>query len=116
MDDKKKQATVLRKELENHNHQYYVLDNPVVSDYEFDSLYQKLLQLELDNPSLVDKYSPTQRVGAEPLAAFSSVDHLSPMLSLGNVFNSEQFADFYKRAKQTINASNIDFFVTSLIL
>ena len=110
MDDKKKQATVLRKELENHNHQYYVLDNPVVSDYEFDSLYQKLLQLELDNPSLVDKYSPTQRVGAEPLAAFSSVDHLSPMLSLGNVFNSEQFADFYKRAKQTINASNIDFF------
>ena len=110
MDDKKKQAKLLRKELEKHNRQYYVLDSPVISDGEFDSLYQKLIQLELDAPSLVDKYSPTQRVGGEPLAAFTSVDHLSPMLSLGNVFNSEQFADFHKRAKQTINTSNIDFF------
>ena len=110
MDDKKKQAKLLRKELEKHNRQYYVLDNPVISDDEFDSLYQKLIQLELDAPSLVDKYSPTQRVGGEPLAAFTSVDHLSPMLSLGNVFNSEQFADFHRRAKQIINTSNIDFF------
>ena len=110
MDDKKKQAELLRKELEKHNRHYYVLDSPVISDGEFDSLYQKLIQLELDAPSLVDKYSPTQRVGGEPLAAFTSVDHLSPMLSLGNVFNSEQFADFHKRAKQTINTSNIDFF------
>ena len=110
MDDKKKQAELLRKELEKHNRQYYVLDSPVISDGEFDSLYQKLIQLELDAPSLVDKYSPTQRVGGEPLAAFTSVDHLSPMLSLGNVFNSEQFADFHRRAKQIINTSNIDFF------
>ena len=110
MDDKKKQVKLLRKELEKHNHQYYVLDNPVISDDEFDSLYQKLIQLELDAPSLVDKYSPTQRVGGEPLAAFASVDHLSPMLSLGNVFNSEQFINFHKRAKQTINTFNIDFF------
>ena len=110
MADKKKQAKLLRKELEKHNRQYYVLDSPVISDDEFDSLYQKLIQLELDSPSLVDKYSPTQRVGGEPLAAFTSVDHLSPMLSLDNVFNSEQFADFHKRAKQTINTSNIDFF------
>jgi len=110
VNDKKKQAQLLRKELEKHNRQYYVLDNPVISDDEFDSLYQKLILLELDTPSLVDKYSPTQRVGGEPLAAFTSVDHLSPMLSLANVFNGKQFADFHNRVKQTINISNIDYF------
>jgi DNA ligase (NAD+) len=110
VDDKRKEAKLLRKVIEKHNRQYYVLDSPVISDAEYDSLYQELLKLELDAPSLVDKYSPTQRVGGEPLAGFTSVDHLSPMLSLGNVFNAEQFADFHKRAEQTISTPNIEFF------
>lgn len=110
MDEKREQATLLRQEIEKHNRQYYVLDNPVISDAEYDFLYQKLLQLELEDPNLVDIYSPTQRVGGEPLEVFTSIEHLSPMLSLGNVFNSEQFAVFHNRARQTINAPNIEFF------
>jgi DNA ligase (NAD+) len=79
----------LRHEIEFHLYRYHVLDSPVISDAEYDALYQELLQLELDNPELVTPDSPTQRAGAEPLDAFEKVAHPAPILSLSNAFNVE---------------------------
>jgi DNA ligase (NAD+) len=104
------QADLLRKEIEKHNHHYYVLDDPIISDDEYDSLFQQLLQLEIAYPSLFNPYSPTQRVGGEPLTEFVSVEHLSPMLSLGNVFNSQQFMDFHRRSREITSMCNLEFF------
>jgi DNA ligase (NAD+) len=79
----------LRKEIEYHLYRYHVLDAPVVSDAEYDALYNELLKLEQENPELVTADSPTQRAGAEPLGAFEKVAHPAPILSLSNAFNVE---------------------------
>jgi DNA ligase (NAD+) len=108
--DALREVELLRKEIEKHNRHYYALDDPIISDAEYDALFQKLLQLETSNPTLSSPHSPTQRVGGEPLAEFVSVDHLSPMLSLGNVFNKQQFSFFYHRCIESCNTHNIHFF------
>jgi len=87
----------LRDQLQHHNYQYYVLDNPEIPDSEYDKLLRELQQIETDNPSLITSDSPTQRVGAPPLAAFKQVKHKVPMLSLGNVFSDEELNDFDRR-------------------
>jgi DNA ligase (NAD+) len=87
----------LVKEIEYHNHSYYVLDCPEVSDAVYDSLFQSLLDLEQQHPEFVLSYSPTQRVGAEPLTKFEQVKHNRPMLSLDNVFHHEDFVAFHQR-------------------
>jgi DNA ligase (NAD+) len=79
----------LRKEIEFHLYRYHVLDSPVISDAEYDALYNELLELEQENPELVTADSPTQRAGAEPLDAFEKVTHPAPILSLSNAFNVE---------------------------
>lgn len=79
----------LRNEIEYHLYRYHVLDAPVISDAEYDVLYQELLKLELENPELMTPDSPTQRAGAEPLDAFEKVAHPAPILSLSNAFNIE---------------------------
>jgi DNA ligase (NAD+) len=73
-------------EIERHNQAYYVHDTPVVSDAQYDTLMRELQALEIAHPDLLTTDSPTQRVGAAPLAAFGSVTHRVPMLSLGNAF------------------------------
>lgn len=85
---------VLRRELHHHAHQYYVLDNPLISDGEYDLLYQELLSLEKDNPHLVTADSPSQRVGSPPLAGFTSVAHSHAMLSLENSFSDDDLQAF----------------------
>ena len=96
----------LRQQLEHHNHRYYVLDDPEIPDSEYDRILQKLKSLEADHPELVIAQSPTQRVGAAPLKSFGQIRHEMPMLSLDNAFNPEDQADFNRRVKERLNASD----------
>ena len=80
----------LRKELDYHSHRYYVLDDPEISDSDYDALLNELRDLEAEHPELLTPDSPTQRVGAEPLDKFEQVRHLQPMLSLANARNQEE--------------------------
>ena len=98
-------AAWLRAEIDRHNHAYYVRDNPVVSDADYDRLMRELQDLELAHPDLVSAASPTQRVGAAPLAAFGSVTHSVPMLSLGNAFDDDEVRAFDKRVADTLRAA-----------
>ena len=77
----------LVKKINYHNNQYYIHDNPIISDYEYDVLLKELQILENEYPDLIIKNSPTQRVGAKPLAKFSQVTHRIPLLSLSNAMN-----------------------------
>ena len=85
------QLQQLRQQLEEYSYQYYVLDNPSVPDAEYDRLYRALQQLELQHPDLITADSPTQRVGAAPLAKFGQIRHNIPMLSLDNAFDEAEF-------------------------
>ena len=82
MNDIRKRIDELKEEIEKHNHYYYVLDNPIVSDTEWDKLFKELEYLESKYPNLIDINSPTQRVGAKPLDGFKTDKHRMPMLSL----------------------------------
>jgi len=108
--NKKDSISELRKQINNHNYQYYILDNPIISDYEYDNLMRKLQDLEKKYPDLITQDSPTQRVGASPLDAFDSVDHSIPMLSLENAMNSEELFQYYERTKRGLQTDlDIDF-------
>jgi len=97
------QIEALRQKLNHHSYQYYVLDDPEIPDVEYDRLYRELQQLEQKYPEFISHDSPTQRVGDQPLDAFSQVKHELPMLSLDNVFNADELGDFYKRIQQRID-------------
>jgi len=87
----------LIRKIEHHNHQYYVLDRPEITDYEYDQLMQRLLALESEHPDLKTPDSPTQRVGSAPLAAFSQVRHAVRLLSLDNAYDANDVEAFIKR-------------------
>ncbi|MFW1677426.1 NAD-dependent DNA ligase LigA [Pontibacter sp. JAM-7] len=87
----------LRAQLNQHNYRYYVLDDPSVPDAEYDRLMQRLKQLEAEHPDRITADSPTQRVGAQPLSAFTQVTHEMPMLSLDNAFAETDMVDFNRR-------------------
>jgi len=100
----------LREEILQHNYSYYVLDEPVVPDSEYDKLMRSLQELEALHPKLITVDSPTQRVGAEPLDSFASAKHEVPMLSLGNVFNAKELEAFEVRIKDRLQRDiNIDY-------
>lgn len=103
----------LRKEIEYHNYRYYVANDPVISDAEYDRLFRELLELEKEYPELASPDSPTHRVGAEPQEKFKKVQHRRPMLSLANAFDEEELRAFDKRIHNLLNADDIDF-VTEL--
>ncbi len=86
--------------LNKYNHEYYILDNPTVSDYEYDRLMQELIKLENKNPLLIRNDSPTSRVGSVVISEFNKVKHKIPMLSLGNVFNENEIIKFDERIKK----------------
>ncbi len=92
----------LREQLRHHAHAYYVLDTPEIPDVEYDRLFRALEKLESEHPELVTPDSPTQRVGAGPLASFTQVKHRIPMLSLGNVFSDEELLAFDKRIRDRL--------------
>jgi len=87
----------LRQELHLHAHRYYVLDDPILADAEYDQLFQELVALEQQHPELITADSPSQRVGGTPLAQFATVAHTVPMLSLENAFVAEELVDFEER-------------------
>ncbi|MBO7279818.1 MAG: NAD-dependent DNA ligase LigA [Bacteroidaceae bacterium] len=93
----------LREQLHQHNYNYYVLNNPTISDFEFDSLLRELQQLEEANPHLYDANSPTQRVGSDITKEFRQVAHKYPMLSLGNTYSKSEVAEFYERVRRALN-------------
>ena len=92
----------LTAQLNQHNYNYYVLDNPVISDYDFDKLLEELISLEKEYPEFIQPDSPTQRVGGEVTKQFASVPHLFPMLSLGNTYSVEELGEFDKRVQNTL--------------
>ncbi|MGB5396770.1 MAG: NAD-dependent DNA ligase LigA [Gammaproteobacteria bacterium] len=97
----------LREQLRHHSNCYYVLDAPEIPDIEYDRLFRELQELEAEHPGLITPDSPTQRVGAEPLAAFTQVRHRMPMLSLDNVFSDEELAAFDKRIHDRLKTDAI---------
>ena len=99
----------LRAEIDRHNKLYYVHDNPEISDTEYDSLMRELQTLERDYPQFRSPDSPTQRVGAEPVAAFGIVEHPRPLLSLGNVFSDEELDAWFTRTRKLIGDRPFNF-------
>jgi DNA ligase (NAD+) len=93
----------LRKQLDEHNHLYYVKASPAISDYEYDQMMKELISLEKDKPEFFDEHSPSQRVGSDINSEFQQVAHRIPMLSLGNVYSKEELTDFDKRVKKLLN-------------
>jgi len=99
----------LRKELAHHNHRYYVLDSPEVSDAQYDRLMRELQELEASHPELVTEDSPTRRVGGTPAEKFEKVRHLVPMLSLANVFDDEELSDFDERIRRQTGLAKVGY-------
>ncbi len=95
-----KELNDLREKIRYHNHRYYVLDDPEISDAEYDKIFQRMLELERQYPEHVTPDSPSQRVGAEPLEAFTQVTHRLPMLSLENAFDEKDIREFDARLKR----------------
>lgn len=100
--DVEKQIAELREQIEKHNYAYYVLDQPSISDAEYDELMRKLMELEEQYPQYKTSDSPSQRVGGAPLEAFQKVTHRVPMLSLSNAFNEGDLRDFDRRVRQEV--------------
>ncbi|MFC2001764.1 NAD-dependent DNA ligase LigA [Chloroflexota bacterium] len=107
----KKRIEQLRADINHHNYRYYVLDSPEISDAEYDGLMRELKQLEEQYPRLLTPDSPTQRVGATPVEAFGVVEHLIPLLSLGNAFSNEELLAWYTRISKLADESPFDFVV-----
>lgn len=101
----------LREVLRFHEHRYYIQNDPLVSDFEYDSLYKQLEALEKENPDLIVPDSPTQRVAKGLTKEFPSVQHLVPMLSLDNSYNSEDLVDFDRKARELTGLSEIEYCV-----
>ncbi len=104
---------LLRSELREHNHRYYVLDEPSVPDAEYDRLFRQLKALEAKHPHLVTSDSPTQRVGSEVLSTFLQVRHQVPMLSLGNAFDESSMLEFDRRVRGGLDLDN-DLFIENI--
>ena len=92
----------LRDQIDNHNYRYYVMDNPIISDSEYDQIMRELEALEKNNENLITPDSPTQRVGASPLKEFGTITHREPMLSLANAMSEEEIIAFYIRLEKVL--------------
>ena len=99
----------LREIISEHNFKYYILDNPIISDSEYDLLFRELEKLEKSNKDFISFDSPTQRVGSKPSSKFEVVQHRLPMLSLANAMNEEELAQFNKRIKKVLNKSSFEY-------
>ncbi len=101
----------MRARIDEHNHRYYVLDRPSISDAEYDRLLRELQALEAEHPELVRPDSPTQRVGARPAAGFETVRHDIPMLSLANAFEKAEVAEFDQRLRDRLDLETLDYVI-----
>ena len=108
-EDARKKIEELSNIINQHNYQYYVLDNPSISDYDFDMLLNELIALEKQFPELVQPDSPTQRVGGEITKRFEQFKHENPMLSLGNTYNQTELEEFDKRVKNGLSLQEVEY-------
>lgn len=109
MSKEKDRIDQLRAELEDHNYKYYILDQPSISDREFDRLLEELIRLETDNPQWFDPNSPSQRVGGQVTKDFETVVHKRPMLSLSNTYSREDVEDFIRRVQGGLERTDVEF-------
>ena len=108
MIDERQRILQLRKELHEHNYKYYVLNQPEISDQEFDFMMKELQELEVRHEDMFDPNSPTQRVGSDINQEFTQVTHKYPMLSLANTYSQEEVADFYNSVKKGLNDEDFE--------
>jgi len=99
----------LREEIRHHEYQYFVLDDPEISDAAFDRLVARLRQLESEHPELITPDSPTQRVGGQPREGLQAVRHKTPMISLDNTYSFEQLGEFDRRVRELTGRDKIDY-------
>ncbi len=109
LEQARKKVNTLRDTINQHNYQYYVLDDPNIPDSEYDRLLRELIDIETEFPKLVIPSSPTQRVGATPLSKFDEVKHAVPMLSLANAFNEDEMQAFNKRINDRLETESVIF-------
>src|ERR1035438_3828878 len=109
MKDTAHEITQLRDELRRHEHLYYVLDQPEITDAEYDVLMRRLQKLEAAHPDLVTPDSPTQRVGGKAREGFVKVPHSSPMLSLDNALNEEELREFDRRVRDLLRGAKYEY-------
>ena len=111
MSSSQEQYKKLQNDIRNHDHAYYILDDPEISDGEYDALFQNLLKIEIDNPEWITPESPSQRVGTKPETDFASISHQKQMLSLANAFNKKDIYDFHERMiKNLSDTSKLRYF------
>jgi len=110
-DDIVKKIEELREKIRYHNYRYYVLDDPTVSDAEYDRLMRDLIELEEKYPQYITSSSPTQRIGIEPVSGFTTVKHITSMLSLANAFSTEELQTFDQRIKKLIPQQKLEYVV-----
>lgn len=107
----KNKTDILRDTLRFHEYRYYILNDPLISDFEYDQLFKALEKIEIENPSLISVDSPTQRVAKGLTKDFPAVQHLVPMLSLDNSYNSEDLIDFDRKARELTGLAKIEYCV-----
>ena len=107
--DVEKKIEALREKIRHHEYLYYVLDNPEISDLDFDKLMRQLKDLEAEHPALLTPDSPTQRVGGKPREGFVKVRHSSPMLSLDNTYNEDELRDWERRVHELTGRQEVDY-------
>ncbi len=110
-EDIEKRAKDLRQEIEYHNYCYYVLDDPIISDQEYDRLFRELKNLEQKYPELIVPHSPTRRVGGQPSQAFAHHEHTLPMYSLDNAFDLDEWGAYVQRIERMLPGEPIEFWV-----
>ncbi len=110
-DKLKKRIEKLREEIRRHDYLYYVLNQPQISDRQYDKLFVELKELERQNPQLITPDSPTQRVSGSPLEGFTSVRHTVPMLSMDNTYNPDELKAFDERVEKQLGSKNYDYVV-----
>ena len=103
----KERVTELREILNEHSYRYYIIDDPAISDGEYDNLFRELESLEKKNPELINVDSPTQRIGSSPSSEFGTIKHNVPMLSLSNAMNFKEMIAFDDNMKKRLNKKSI---------
>jgi len=104
--DVEREVFDLRSQIEEHNYRYHVLDDPLISDAQYDELFRRLVELEKEHPEFASPDSPTQKVGASPLASFKTVTHTLPMLSLSNATDHEEMEEFQERIQRFLKRTD----------
>src|SRR5579864_6296793 len=107
--DVSRRIAELREQIRYHEHRYYVLDDPEISDFEFDKLMQRLQSLEAQHPELVTPDSPTQRVGGQPAGSLPKVRHSVPMISLDNTYSIEELTNFDRRVQELSGRRHVQY-------